>query len=587
MGMGAYDTKAWIQQYAKWTDPTPKLSSDTLVSMFNRIVATTPKRPATWFMGKTLTYEQLNDKVTRLAGQLYAMGVRPGDRVALALPNCPQHIIAITAILRLGATAVEHNPLYTSYELRSQFLDHGAKIAIVFDKQAATFTALTEDTPLETVISVNMIDEMPWTTKAILSVPIGPVKSKRNQLTGAAPGTTGLTGLLSAPQHPAPTPPIEPEDTAIMIYTSGTTGEPKGVPLTHHNIVSVLIAGMSWLEDWGAVDEKVLGVLPLFHIYGFALNYGLPLTKGALMVLVPAPKPELYQQAILKTRPTVLPGVPTLYDRIIDWAVETKADLSSLHTSISGAATLPAATIERWEQATGGRLIEGYGLTETSPILAGNTLDGTRRPGYIGLPFPNTEIRIANPDNPAETMPDGEPGELLARGPQVFSGYLNKPEATDRAFYQDWFRTGDMAVMEPDGWIKLVARIKEIIITGGFNVYPDEVEQVMREHPDITDIAAVGRPRADGSEDVVACVTLRDGAALDPEGMKTFARERLTRYKVPRTFYHFEELNRDQTGKVRRREVQETLIRMLEEDTAASHTDSASPSSTATKATEA
>ncbi|MCT2339319.1 long-chain-fatty-acid--CoA ligase [Corynebacterium sp. p3-SID1056] len=567
--MGAHETAAhrpWIQQYATWTDPHPKIGSDTLVDMFNRVVATTPKRPATWFMGKTLTYDELNTKVSRLAAQLHGYGVRAGDRVAVALPNCPQHIIAVTAILRLGAIVVEHNPLYTAYELRSQFADHRAKVAIVFDKQAATFTTLTEQTPLETVIAVNMIEEMPWTTKAVLSVPIGPIKSKREQLTGPAPGTIGFAGLLHAPQRPAPTPQVEPEDTALMIYTSGTTGEPKGVPLTHRNIVSVLTAGISWLEDWGAVEEKVLGVLPLFHIYGFALNYGLPLTFGAQMVLVPAPKPELYQPAITKTRPTVLPGVPTLYDRIIDWAVESGADLSSIHTSISGAATLPAPTIERWEQATGGRLIEGYGLTETSPILAGNPLDGTRRPGYIGLPFPNTEIRIANPDNPAETMPAGEPGELLARGPQVFAGYLNKPEATERAFHEDWFRTGDMAVMEADGWIKLVARIKEIIITGGFNVYPDEVEQVMRQHPDITDIAVVGRPRADGSEDVVACVTLRDGAALDPEGMKDFARERLTRYKVPRTFYHFEELNRDQTGKVRRREVQDTLMQMLRDD---------------------
>ena len=541
--MGAHETaRPWITQYAAWTDPNPKVGSDTLVSMFNRVMATTPKNPATWFVGKTLTYEELNTKVSRFAAQLYGLGVRPGDRVAVALPNCPQHIIAVTAILRLGATAVEHNPLYTAYELRSQFLDHGAKVAVVFDRQAETFTT------------------------AVLSIPIGPIKSKRKELSKPAPGTISFSSLIATPQQAVPTPQVEPEDTAIMIYTSGTTGEPKGVPLTHRNIVSVLTAGLSWLENWGAVEEKVLAILPLFHIYGFALNYGLPLTCGGQMVLVPAPKPELYQPAITKTRPTVLPGVPTLYDRIIDWALESNADLSSIHTSISGAATLPAPTIERWEQATGGRLIEGYGLTETSPILAGNPLDGSRRPGYIGLPFPNTDIRIANPENPAETMPFGEPGELLARGPQVFSGYLNKPEATEHAFHEDWFRTGDMAVMEEDGWIKLVARIKEIIITGGFNVYPDEVEQVMREHPDITDIAVVGRPREDGSEDVVACVTLRDGAALDPDGMKEYARERLTRYKVPRTFYHFEELNRDQTGKVRRREVQETLMGMLNAD---------------------
>lgn len=561
--MGAFENKAWIQHYADWTDPYPELGNDTLVSFFNDAVASAPKRAATWFMGKTLTYAQLDEKVTHLASALTDLGVRQGDRVAIALPNCPQHVIAITALLRIGAVVVEHNPLYTAYELKSQFLDHGAKVAIVFDREAHTFLSLQHDTPLETIITVNMIDEMPRTLKAALALPLPPISKKRAELSRPAPGTLSWNDLLKRASAPVAAPTITQDDTAFILYTSGTTGEPKGAPLTHRNVIAVLKGGLTWLENWGATEEKVLAVLPLFHIYGLTLNYGLPLTVAGQIVLVPAPKPELYQSAIKKTRPTLLPGVPTLYERITDWAIASGVDLSSIHSSVSGAATLPASTIEKWERATGGRLIEGYGLTETAPILAGNPLDGNRRPGYIGLPFPNTEIRIANPDNPAQTMPDGEPGELLARGPQVFSGYLNKPEANQRAFYQDWFRTGDMAVMEEDGFIRLVARIKEIIITGGFNVYPDEVEEVMRAHPDITDIAVVGRPRDDGSEDVVACVTLRDGAALDPEGMKDFARQRLTRYKVPRTFYHFEELQRDQTGKIRRREVRDSLLNDL------------------------
>ncbi|MDK7181460.1 long-chain-fatty-acid--CoA ligase [Corynebacterium riegelii] len=562
--MGASEEKAWIKQYASWTNPNPSIGNDTLVSWFNQVVATQPKTAATWFMGKELTYAQLNEQVGKAAAALTTLGVGPGDRVAVALPNCPQHIVIITAILRLGAVVVEHNPLYTAYELEHQFNDHGAKLAVVFDVRADVFTELIGKTPLEQVVSVNMTEEMPLHLRAALQLPLPSVSKKRAQLTKAAPGTMPWRAFMHLGSHKVHFPQISPEDTAVILYTSGTSGKPKGAPLTHRNIVSVLRAGMEWLEDWGAVKEKVLGVLPLFHIYGLALNYGLPLTIGAQMVLVPAPQPELYQPAITKTNPTVLPGVPTLYEKIIDWAVESNVDLSSVHTSISGASTLPAPTIERWENATGGRLIEGYGLTETSPILVGNPLDGTRRPGYIGLPFPNTEIRIADPDDPSRTMPDGEPGELLARGPQVFAGYLNNPEANERAFHDGWFRTGDMAIMEPDGWIKLVARIKEMVITGGFNVYPDEVEGVMREHPDIDDIAVVGRPRHDGSEDVVACITLVDGAALDPDGLQKYARERLTRYKVPKTFYHFEELKRDQTGKIRRREVRDMLIDTLE-----------------------
>ncbi|MGY6464271.1 long-chain-fatty-acid--CoA ligase [Corynebacterium sp. UMB8791] len=562
--MGAYETKAWLTHYPEWTDPNPIVGSDTLVSLFNTAATTHPGRTATWFMGKTLTYQALNEQVNRLAAALQRLGVAPGDRVVIALPNCPQHVIAITAILRIGAVAVEHNPLYTAYELEKQFLDHGARVAIVFDREAETFHTLQETTALETVIAVNLIDAMPRHLQLALQVPLGSVRSQREELHKPAPKAISWESLVAKPATPTNLPTIAQSDTAFILYTSGTTGTPKGVPLTHANVLSVLAAGAQWVKDWGAVNEKVLAILPMFHIYGLALNYGFPLTVAGQMVLVPAPKPKLYQQAILKTRPTLLPGVPLLYERIAEWAVEKNVDLSSFHSAISGAATLPQSTIELWERVTGGQLIEGYGLTETSPILCGNPLDGNRRPGYIGVPFPNTEIRIANPDNPSETMPDGEPGELLARGPQVFSGYLNNPEATEKSFHDGWFRTGDMAVMEPDGFIRLVARIKEIIITGGFNVYPDEVEEAVRSHPDVEDVAVVGRPREDGSEDVVACVTLRDGAPLDPEGLKEHARQRLTRYKVPRTFYHFEDLNRDQTGKVRRRAVQQELVAMLQ-----------------------
>jgi len=248
----------------------------------------------------------------------------------------------------------------------------------------------------------------------------------------------------------------------------------------------------------------------------------------------------------------------------MDAAEEKDVDLSGIRNAFSGAATLPVEIVERWETMTGGRLVEGFGMTETSPVLTANPMNGKHRPGYVGVPFPDTEVRIANPDNLDETQPDGTEGEVLARGPQIFKGYLNNEEATEAAFHGEWFRTGDMGVMEEDGFIRLVSRIKEIIITGGFNVYPAEGEEAIAEHPDVVDVAAVGRPRQDGSEDVVGCVTLRDGAVLDPEGLKEFCRERLTRYKVPRTFYHFEDLARDHLGKIRRHQVRKDLLELLE-----------------------
>ena len=565
--MGAYESRAWLQHYAEWTDPHPALGDHTLVSRFDEAVTAHPRAKATWFMGAEMTYAELDDEVSRVAGGLAALGVAKGDRVVVALPNCPQHVVAILAVHRLGATVVEHNPLYTAHELESQLNDHGAKVAVVWDKAAPVYRELEERTQLRSVVSVNMVNAMPWHLRRLLALPIGSLKKKRAELTAAAPGTVSFTEL-AASGGTAERVEVTQEDVAFILYTSGTTGEPKGAPLTHGNLNANLVAGLEWLKGWGEKEEKILAVLPLFHVYGLLLNFSLALTDAAQMVLVPAPKPELMFPAIEKTKPTMLPGVPTLYERIATWALDSNKDISSIRNAFSGAATLPTSTLELWEKATGGRLVEGYGLTETSPVLAGNPMDGNRRPGYVGVPFPYTDIRIADPADPAVTVPDGTPGELLARGPQVFSGYLNKPEANEKAFHDGWFRTGDMAVMEPDGFIRLVARIKEMIITGGFNVYPDEVEQVMKQHPDIDDIAVVGRPRSDGSEDVVACVTLHEGAPLDPDALKDFARERLTPYKVPRTFYHFEELNRDQTGKIRRKAVQKTLLKMIGEGTA-------------------
>ncbi|WP_342318928.1 long-chain-fatty-acid--CoA ligase [Corynebacterium mayonis] len=565
--MAANEDKTWLRHYAEWTNPEPDLGDETLVSRFNHCAAAAPRAKATWFMGAELTYGELADQVYRVANSLAGLGVSAGDRVAIALPNCPQHVVSILAIHHLGATVVEHNPLYTAYELRDQFLDHGAKVAIVWDKAGAVYEELVRTTSLATVVSVNMIEAMPLPLRLALKVPLGALKKKRDELTAAAPGTIAFSQLLEGANTPCEST-VTQEDVAFILYTSGTTGAPKGAPLTHGNLNSNLVAGLEWLKGWGDEDERILAVLPLFHVYGLLLNFSLALTDAAQIILVPAPKPELINSAIEKTKPTMLPGVPTLYERIASWALDNGKDVSSIRNAFSGAATLPTATVELWEQATGGRLVEGYGLTETSPILTANPMDGNHRPGYIGVPFPMTDIRIANPDDPAETMPDGEPGELLARGPQVFAGYLNNPEANENAFYEGWFRTGDMAIMEADGFIRLVARIKEMIITGGFNVYPDEVEQVMKQHPDIADIAVVGRPRPDGSEDVVACVSLVDGAPLEPEALREFARQRLTAYKVPRTFYHFEELERDQTGKIRRKAVQKILLEMIDNGTA-------------------
>ncbi|WP_051866698.1 long-chain-fatty-acid--CoA ligase [Corynebacterium atypicum] len=561
--------RIWLKRYPSWTPKHLDYGQTTLLDIYDNNRQKNGAKPATWFFGRSQSYAELGRQVRRAASGLRALGVRPGDRVAIALPNCPQHIVAFWAVLKLGAIAVEHNPLYTTPELEAPFADHAARVAIVWDKSAEVFERLRGLTELETIVTVNMIDAMPKPLQLALKLPIPVLRKKRDQLSAPAPNSLPWDMLLSDQlggdgSDVVSSPTVSKDSTALILYTSGTTGTPKGAQLSHGNLYANLLMGKHWVRGLGDQDERMLAALPGFHAYGLTMNFTLSVFIGGELILVPSPQMDLIMSVFKKHPPTWVPGVPTLYEKIVDTAQKKGVEINGVRSAFSGASTLPTSTVQRWEEMTGGLLVEGYGLTETSPIVAGNPMNTDRRPGYVGIPFPDTDVRIADPEDLDRTMPYGEEGELLVRGPQVFKGYLNNPEATEKSFHDGWYRTGDVGVMEEDGFIRLVARIKEVIITGGFNVYPAEVEEALRTHPAIEDIAVVGVPRGDGSESVVACVTLTEGAALDPEGLKEFARQRLTRYKVPRTFYHFEELARDQMGKIRRHEVRDDLMAALE-----------------------
>ncbi|AJE66465.1 long-chain-fatty-acid--CoA ligase [Corynebacterium glutamicum] len=566
--MSAYETKEWLQHYPEWTPHSLEYGDTTLLDVYDNNLAINADKPATYFFGRSQTYGELDKEVRKTAAGLRALGVRPGDHVAIILPNCPQHIAAFYAVLKLGAVVIEHNPLYTAHELLEPFKDHGARVAIVWDKASPTVEQLRGQTQLETIVSVNMINAMPPLQRLALRLPIPALRKSRESLSGAAPNTVPFETLTSAAMggdgdDVVSEPTVTKESVALILYTSGTTGRPKGAQLTHGNLFSNLLQGKHWVPGLGDKPERMLAALPMFHAYGLTMVGTLSVFIGGEMVLLPTPRIDLIMNVMKKHTPTWLPGVPTLYEKIVDASEKEGIPIKGVRNAFSGASTLSQRTVERWEKHTGGRLVEGYGLTETSPIIVGNPMSDHRRQGYVGIPFPDTIVRIANPDNLDETMPDGSEGEVLVKGPQVFKGYLNQEEATKNSFHGEWYRTGDVGVMEEDGFIRLVARIKEVIITGGFNVYPAEVEEVLAEHPDIEDSAVVGIPREDGSENVVAAITLVEGAALDPDGLKEFARKNLTRYKVPRTFYHFEEMPRDQMGKIRRREVQAELLKKL------------------------
>jgi len=559
--MTAFAAKPWLAAYAPGVPAAIDEPTETLVDMMDASVRRYGRNVALDFFGATLNYDRLGEQVARAANGLRKLGVTPGDRVALVLPNCPQHVVAFYAVLRLGAIVVEHNPLYTDRELRHQFEDHGARTAIVWDKRYETVRAFPKDMGVATVVAVDLTRAMPLRKRLALRLPIGRARAARSALTTAA-GTGALTwgSLLESrrlrPSHPRP----RLTDTAVLQYTSGTTGTPKGAVLSHHNLRANAAQGAAWVPGLRPGRETVYAVLPMFHAYGLTLCLTFAISTGARLVLFPKFDEALVLDAARRTPPTFLPAVPPIYDRLVRAAAARKVSLAGIRFAISGAMNLPVSIVERWERATGGLLVEGYGMTEASPIVAGNPIGPSRRPGTVGVPFPSTEIRVVDPSDPTIDLGIDEEGELLVRGPQVFSGYWDRPnESAEVLLAGGWLRTGDVVRVSADGFITVVDRMKELIITGGFNVSPTEVEEALLAHPDVADAAVVGLPSSTGGEDVVAAVVLAGGASLDVDALREHCRTRLSAYKVPRRIVQVDALPRSLIGKVLRREVRSRL----------------------------
>ena len=550
--------RPWLKNYSPGVAVDVHLPETSLSHLIDDAVREVPHKVALEFFGATTTYAELGSQIDRAAEGLRLAGVQAGDRVALILPNCPQHIIAFYAILRLGAIVVEHNPLYTGAELRHMFEDHGAKAAIVWDKISGHITGLPADIRPAHIYAVNLIKAMPALTRAALKLPIKKARKSREKLEGAAPGTTSWTQLLK-------TPPIDPDfkrptahDVALLQYTSGTTGLPKGVMLTHRNLESNGRMGEAWIQPGD--DECIYSVLPLFHAYGMTLGVTIAALCRARLVLFPTVDMGLITKAMKKTRPTILPAVPPVYRRLMDVAKEQGISLQGVRYAVSGAMNLPPELVAEWEEASGGYMVEGYGLTECAPLVSCNPLNDTRRAGSIGIPFPSTDIRVVDPET-LQDVPLGEEGELWVHGPQCFAGYWKREEDTQKTITADgWLRTGDIVRLDEDYFIQIVDRIKEVIITGGFNVSPTEVETALKQHDSVADAAVVGIPQASGGEMVVAAVIPAEGHAVDEHALREHCYARVTRYKVPRKIVAVDDLPRSMLGKILRRKVREQLI---------------------------
>jgi long-chain acyl-CoA synthetase len=564
---GISTPRPWLASYAEGVPDEVDPPTGSLYDLVSASIAEFPKSVALEFFGEETTYTEMGEQIARAAEGLRLLGVQKGDTVALVLPNCPQHIVAFYAVLRLGAIVVEHNPLYTPRELRHQFEDHGAKTVIAWNNVVATIQSFPEDVAVQNLISVDVTRAMPWATRALLRLPVAKAKESRRALTTAVHNTITWEQLQK-------TEPIEPAifrpdagDVALIQYTSGTTGLPKGATLTHLNLTTNAAQARAWVPTVKRGDGCVVyAVLPMFHAYGLTLCLTFAMSMGARLVLFPKFDPDLVLKVVKKRPATFLPAVPPIYERLTAAAKEQGVSLQGIQIAISGAMPLSASVVEPWEALTGGTLVEGYGLSETSPVLMANPVGPTRVAGTVGLPLPNTEIRVVDPENPTTDRQPGEEGELIVRGPQVFSGYWKKPDETAAVFVPssddglDWFRTGDIVTVDEQGFVRVVDRIKELIITGGFNVAPSEVEDALRQHPDIDDVAVVGLPSVHSGEDVVAAVVLAAGASLDEEAIRAYARDNLTAYKVPRHVYEVDELPRSLIGKVLRRQVKEKLL---------------------------
>ncbi|MDD3580811.1 MAG: long-chain fatty acid--CoA ligase [Desulfobacca sp.] len=548
----------WQQHY----DPGVPLKIDlptlTLPQALARSAENFPEAVALRFIGRKFTYSQLMSQIARLAAGLYHLGLQPGQRLALLLPNCPQAVLAYYAALQLGAVVVMLNPLSTPRELAYQLNDSGARILIALDHTMPKVRDLGTAVPLEHLIVTGLADYLPFPLNWLY-----PFKARRQGLTTGVrtdKGELSFTDLLHTPRLAPPEVPQHCEALAVLQYTGGTTGVPKAAMLTHQNLMTNVAQINAWLPRLNCGAERVLAVLPFFHAFGMTAAMNWPLALASTVIILPRFEVDQVLRAIHKYRPTVFPAVPTIFVALINHPRIGKFDLSSIWGCISGSAPLPQEVQERFESLTQGRILEGYGLTEAAPVTHLNPIQGVRKSGSIGLPFPNTEAHIVDAESGTRELAPGEVGELIIRGPQVMSGYWQNPTETALMLRNGWLYTGDLASMDAEGYFYIVDRKKDVIIAGGYKIYPREVEEVLYQHPQIMDAVAVGIPDPYRGETVKAFVVPKPGVNLTLEEIQEFCKTQLASYKIPRIIEFRLELPKTMVGKVLRRALREESL---------------------------
>lgn len=543
----------WLKNYEDGVPHQPEIPDIPLYAILDQAVEKYSGNIATYFMGATLTYRELQSLVDAMACALIDLGVKKGDRVAIHLPNSPQFIISYFAVLKVGAIIVPCNPMYVEREMENQLNNSGAEVIITMTKFYPVVKQVRSKTKLRHVIVTNIKDFFTWKLRLLFTL----FKEKKDghRVEVAVNQNTHLfLDLLkkNAGRKP-PKVDINPaEDLALLMYTGGTTGVPKGAMLTHRNLLANAIQTSAWFTKLQPGKERVLTVLPLFHSYGLTTCLNMGVLNGAEMILLPQFKVDEVLETIDKKKPTLFPGVPTMYVAINNHPEVKKYDVSSIVACISGAAALPVEVQTKFEQLTGGRLVEGYGLSEASPVTHANPIFGNRKTGSIGLPFPGTIATVRNPEDGSE-MPPGEIGELAVKGPQVMKGYWNNPEETAQVLKGEWLFTGDMAKMDEEGYFYIVDRKKDMIIAGGYNIYPREIEEVLYAHPKVQEAVVASVPDSYRGETVKAFIVLKEGETATPEEIIEFCKGKMAKYKVPAKVEFRDSLPKTMVGKILRR----------------------------------
>ncbi|MGB4125256.1 MAG: long-chain fatty acid--CoA ligase [Dethiobacteria bacterium] len=530
--------RLWLENYpVRWNLEYPK------ISLYEHIKQTTAESGdliALVFMGNEITYQKMQENIDRIAAALTDLGVKKGDRVALMLPNCPEYVYTYYACMKLGAIVVQMNPLYMPDEVEFIIKDSGAKYFVGVDAAIESFQQARKKVDLEQVIIVRLF----WT-----------------EVEGE---NLWYDELLQNYPPESPEAEIDPqEDVAVFQYTGGTTGLPRACMLTHYNLVANVTQIKEWLKEW--VDKVFaekgrqhfgIGILPLFHSYGMTCVMNTGLSLPSAQVLIPQFNADALLQAIVQYRPALFPAVPTIYiavanhPQLADYQIHGIVEICN-----SGAAPMPVDVMARFERDTGSKMLEGYGLSEASPVTHCNPLFGVRKPGSVGLPYPDTDCKIVDLVDGVTEMPVGEEGELLIKGPQVMKGYWNRPEETAETLRDGWLYTGDIAKMDEEGYFYIVDRKKDLVITGGYNVYPREVDEVLFEHPKIAEAVTAGIPDDYYGEVLKAYVVLKEGEEATAEEIIEFCSQKLARYKLPRQVEFRSELPKSAIGKILRREL--------------------------------